>query len=170
MTRLVLLVFLPLTGQTAFVPEEGSFSVVFPATPIHDVLAVPTPEGSQTRHVFRYDDGDANYWVWHACTPPPSLPSDPNEALNLARSEVRKTIGGKSLSDRPIKVSGHPGREFVDELEGHKYFGRTVLGPHGAFYSIGGGAKSKAGEARVRTFLRSFRLLPPSSKALCHPR
>lgn len=156
--------------NAAFVPEDGSFSARFPGPPIHDVLTVPTPEGPQTRHVFRYSDDEIIYFVWHACTPPPSLPADPEKALDLARQEARTTSGSASISERRIRVNGRPGREFVDEVLGHKGFGRTVLGHNGAFYSVTAGTRSKAAEGKALAFLRSFSVLPPSPRALCRPK
>jgi hypothetical protein len=170
------LLLLLLQGQAnsrslgAFVPEDRSFSVAFPGPPIMDEIEIPTPTGPQTRHVFRYDDGDVVYFLWHACTPPPPLPSDPQKALDLAREEGRRTTGATPVSEKRIRVNGHPGREFVDELEGHRYFGQTVLGHHGAFYSFGGTARSPDAEARALAFVRSFRVLPASSRALCQPK
>jgi len=151
-----------------FVSEGGSFSLLFPGPPIQDVLTVPTPEGPQTRHVFRYSDDELIIFVWLACTPPPTLPADPEKALDLARQEARNVNGlAPSVSERKIQVSGRPAREFVDNVLGQKSFGRTVIGQNGAFYSVSVGARSQAVEAKAMAILKSFALRPTSSRSLC---
>src|SRR2546428_12139886 len=68
-----------------FVSEEGSFAVSFPRAPIYATLPVPTPEGPQLRHVFRYSDHELRYFITHTCIPPPTLPAGPGPALDLRR-------------------------------------------------------------------------------------
>jgi hypothetical protein len=168
--KALLLVLIVGAGQSKVVPflsEDGSFSFHFPGPPIHDVLSVPTPTGPQLRHVFRYSDDELVIFVWQVCTPPPSLPADPEEALDLARLEAHKTIGSTTISERRISVNGRPGREFVDELAGQRSVGRTVLGYKGAFFSVGVSARSKVAEGKARELLLSFSVLPPSPRSVC---
>ena len=133
-------------------------------------MTVPTPDGPQTRHVFSYSDKDLSIFVFQACTPPPVLPSDPEEALDLARQEVLDRTGVTSVSERRIRVNGQPGREFVDERDGLKSIGRTVIGHDGVFFSVIASGRSAAGERKAREAVRSFSVHPASARSLCQLR
>jgi hypothetical protein len=165
----VLLVVGTLTqpAQSPFVSAASGFSVAFPREPIHETLTVPTSGGPQLRHVFRYADDDAIYFVVFTCTPPPPLPSDPRKALQVGREEWLRTAGSKVISDKPIMINGYHGREFVEEVGGQRARGRTVMGPNGAFYSLTAAERSEPGTGRASAFLDSFRILPEARASVC---
>jgi hypothetical protein len=151
-----------------FVSEEGSFSVLFPGTPIYDTLAVPTPEGPQVRRVFRYAGGGVAYFVTHACTPPPTLPADPDRALDLGRDGGLQMAGGTLVSEERVWLNGHRGTRLVmRDASGRTSYSLIVIGAEGNYYSLVAGPRSPAATKKALAFLDSFRVLHATSKAWC---
>jgi hypothetical protein len=151
-----------------FVSEEGSFSVLFPGTPIYDTLAVPTPEGPQMRRVFRYAGSGVVYFVTHACTPPPALPADPDRALDLGRDGGLQMAGGTLVSEKRVWVNGHRGTRLVQrDPSGGTSYSLIVIGAQGNYYSLVAGPRSPAATKKALAFLDSFSVLPATSKSWC---
>jgi hypothetical protein len=149
-----------------FVSEGGSFSVLFPGPPLYDTLTVPTPEGPQLRHVFRYAAGGVVYFVTHTCTPPPTLPADPDRVLDLGRDGGLQMAGGTLVSEKRVRVSGYRGTKLVEqEPSGGTLSSLIVIGAQGNYYSLVAGPRSPAGTEKALAFLESFSVLPATSKA-----
>jgi hypothetical protein len=154
-----------LVGAPVFVAPNGGFSAAFPGEPIHETVTLPTSQGPRLHHTYRYADADAAYFVVFTCMPPEMLPADAERALDFARAQGRANVKWTVVAERRITVSGYPGREFVDKLQGMTVHGRTVLGPRGAFYSFGATARAAHAVDAADAFVRSFRVLPNASKA-----
>jgi hypothetical protein len=165
--QVVLASVIAVGAERPFVSEEAGFEAAFPAAPAHRVMSVRTPEGPQTRHAFRVSNAQGSFYVLFACTPPPTLPSDSVKALDAIRAEGRQLFGWRTMADRRIVVSGYPGREFLDELQGISLRGRTVLGPNGSFFSIGATVPAGAPVKGAGAFVRSFRILAQAGKTVC---
>ena len=165
--ELVLAGVIAASAERSFVSEEAGFEAAFPVAPAHRVMAVRTPEGPQTRHAFRVSNEQGSFYVLFACTPPPALPSDSVKALDAIRAEGRQLFGWRTIADRKIVVSGYPGREFIDELQGMTLSGRTVLGPNGSFYSVGATVRAGVLRKGADAFVRSFRMLPQAGRTVC---
>lgn len=151
-----------------FVSEEGSFSVLFPGTPIYESLAVPTPEGPQVRHVFRYAGSGVVYFMTHACTPPRTLPADSDRALDLGRDGGLQMAGGTLVSEERVLVNGHRGTRLVErDPSGGISYSLIVIGAQGNYYSLVAGPRSPAATKKALAFLESFSVLPATSKSWC---
>jgi hypothetical protein len=151
-----------------FISEEGSFSVLFPGTPIYDTLTVPTPEGPQVRHVFRYAGSGVVYFMTHACTPPPTLPADSDRALDLGRDSGLQMAGGTLVSEERVVVNGHRGTRLVErDPKGEVSYSLIVIGGQGNYYSLVAGPRSPAATKKALSFLDSFSVLPATSKSWC---
>lgn len=152
----------------AFKSEEASFAAAFPGAPTQETMTVPTPEGPQVRHVFRYADDEAVYFLVHTCMPPPSLIPDPDKLLDLGRDSGLQMTGSTLVSEQRISIDGHPGRHLVERgQDGGLYYSRIVVGDHGAFYSVNAGPRSDAATKKALAFLDSFRILPTTKTSLC---
>jgi hypothetical protein len=152
----------------AFKSEEASFEAAFPGAPAQETMTVPTPEGPQLRHVFRYADDDGVYFLVHTCMPPPSLTPDPDTLLDMGRDSGLRMTGGTLVSERPISVDGHPGRDLIEKSQdGDLFYSRIVVGDHGTFYSVNAGPRSAGGSKKALAFLHSFRILPATDRSLC---
>ena len=151
-----------------FISEEGSFSVLLPWRPTYDTVTEPTPEGPSLRRVFRYADDEVAYFIVHACTPPPTLPADPQAALDLGRDSGLRLSGGALVSEQRVSIDGHPATRLVEkDATGQLIYSLIVLGAHGAYYSLGAGPRSAASTKKAVAFLDSFRVLPATGKAWC---
>jgi len=151
-----------------FVCEEGSFSVRFPGTPIYDTLTVATPEGPQVLRQFRYAGDGVVYFVTHTCTPPPTLPEDPDQALDLGRDGGLQLAGGTVISEKRVWVNGRRGTRLVERLPvGGTAYGLIVIGSHGNYYSLVAGPRSPAATKKALAFLDSFSVLRTTSKSWC---
>jgi hypothetical protein len=85
-----------------FTSEEASFAVAVPGVPIYDNVTVPTSEGPQVRHVFHGGDNDVTFFITHTCTPPPTLPADPQKALDLGRDGGLQMAGATLVSEKRV--------------------------------------------------------------------
>lgn len=151
-----------------FKSEEASFAAGFPGVPTQETMTVPTSEGPQVRHVFRYADDEAVYFLVHTCMPPPKLTPDPDKLLDLGRDSGLQMTGSTLVSEQRISIAGHPGRDLVEKgQDGGLYYSRIVVGDHGAFYSVNAGPRSDAATKKALAFLDSFRILPTTKKSLC---
>jgi len=154
-----------------FVSDEGSFSVLFPGPPLYDTLTVPTPEGPQLRHVFRYAGDGVVYFITHTCTPPPTLPADPDRVLDLGRDGGLQMSGATLVSEKRTRVSGYRGTKLVErDPGGGTSYSLIVVGAQGNYYSLVAGPRSPAGTERALAFLESFSILPVTNKAWCQPK
>jgi hypothetical protein len=138
---------------------------------MYDSLTVPTPEGPQVRHVFRHSDDEVVYFIVHTCVPPPTLPADPEAALDLGRDSGLRMTGGTLVSETRVSIDGHHGRRMVEKIAAAGVtYSLIVLGDHGNYYSLGAAPRSEAATRKAQAFLTSFRILPSTSKAWCPPR
>lgn len=167
MGAFLLLILTAATRGHPFVSEEASFSVSFPSDPIQDTMTVPTGEGPQLRRVFRYADDEVIYFVVHTCMPPPTAPGDPQALLDQGRDGGLRMTDGKLISEERIIVSGHPGRDLVEEVAGQRSYSRIFVGDAGAFYSLTAGPRSMASKGKALAFLESFKMLPHSRHSAC---
>ena len=151
-----------------FVCEEASFSVRFPGTPIYDTVAVAAPEGPQVLRQFRYAGDGVVYFVTHTCTPPTTLPEDPDQALDFGRDAALQMAGSTLVSEERVSVNGHRGTRLVARLPGGgTAYGLIVIGSHGNYYSLVAGPRSPAATSKALAFLDSFSVLRTTSKSWC---
>ncbi len=154
-----------------FVSEEGSFSVLFPGTPIYDTLSVPTPEGPRARHMFRYAGDGVAYFVTHTCTSSARLPADSDRALDLGRDSGLQVSGSTLVSEKRVWVNGHRGTRLVERHpSGGTSHGLIVIGAEGNYYSLVARPRSPTATKKAQAFLDSFSVLPATSRAWCQRR
>jgi hypothetical protein len=94
---------------------------------------------------------------------------NPDATLDAAVQGMKKGEGGetpvKVLSEKPVTVSGYPGREIVfSHPEGGTYQARLVVAGGRLYIATAGGPwVSAAGNERTRRFLDSFQITNPNA-------
>lgn len=150
-----------------FTSQEASFAANFPGVPTQETMTVPTPDGSQTRHVFRYADDEAVYFLVHTCMAGPQL-LNADKLLDIGRDSGLQMTGSTLVSEKRITIDGHPGRHLVAKgQDGGFYYSRIAVGDHGAFYSANAGPRSEAATKKALAFLESLRILPTTERSFC---
>jgi hypothetical protein len=118
--------------------------------------------------VFRYSDDEVVYFIFHTCTPPPTLPADPEAALDLGRDSGLQMAGGTLVSEKRVLINGYHGRRMVTKVTGGGIaYTLIVIGDQGNYYSLAAAPRTAAGTKEVDAFLESFRILPPTGKSWC---
>lgn len=147
---------------------RGGFTVELPADPRHDMA-----ELAKTRHqpnvsiegtllIGRLEE----YSVVYTDVP---VMGNPNATLDAAVQGMKKGEGGEApvavLSEKPVAVSGYPGREIVfSHPDGGTYQARLVVAGGRLYIATAGGPwMTAAGNPRTRRFLDSFRITNPNA-------
>lgn len=113
---------------TEFVSEEGGFSVSMPGTPTEETNTSSSAAGDIDMHMFSLRSGGNAYLVGYSDYPPDLLEGiEPDDLLDFARDGA--VSGGTLVSEAPITLNGHPGRDLTVETseEGMKIYIRMYL-------------------------------------------
>lgn len=152
-----------------FASEEGRFSVLFPGSPEQLSRAVPYAAGQSTefRMFFVERKSDAIvYAVAYNDFPIPASAINADvmqQALDSGRDAMLTNLKATLLSERPIQLGNHPGRELLFKLSGNArgrirlYFVGTRLYQ---VWSIVDANRQKHLTKSIEGFLNSFALLP----------
>ena len=103
--------------------EEGRFSVTVPRALIKTMQKEETQIGEIDIHMFTTEYAGIEYGVGYNDYPP-DLIGDPQLRLDGARDGILANVNGKLLSEQPISIDDHPGRELTAEATENS---RTII-------------------------------------------
>ena len=103
--------------------EEGRFSVTVPRALIKTMQKEETQIGEIDIHMFTTEYAGIEYGVGYNDYPP-DLIGDPQLRLDGARDGILANVNGKLLSEQPISIDDHPGRELTVEATENS---RTII-------------------------------------------
>jgi hypothetical protein len=103
--------------------EEGRFSVTVPRALIKTMQKEETQIGEIDIHMFTTEYAGIEYAVGYNDYPP-DLILDPQLGLDGARDGIVANVNGKLLSEQPISIDDHPGRELAVEATDNS---RTII-------------------------------------------
>src|SRR5438105_2515859 len=100
----------PQSGWKPYTPTKGAYSVSFPAKPVENKRTVSLAGSSVDLWMVYLKRGVTAYTA--ASGEFSKLPDgDPAKVLDAARDELAKQLKGQVADEKPIDLSGHPGRE-----------------------------------------------------------
>jgi hypothetical protein len=102
-----------------FTSEAGAFSVLLPQPPEEQTAKVVTDAGELDLNLFVTEtDENIAYFVGYTDYPTSTVSrSDPYEVLAGAREATVRAQGGKTRTHYRLTLSGHPGIEFLADIE-----------------------------------------------------
>lgn len=152
----------PALPAKAFVSAEAHFSIALPGTPEQEAKSWPTQYGPQEKRSFSLKAPAAVYGVMYMSVPEGApLPSD-ESVLRRARDDGLASSGASVVTDDPISIDGHPGRQVVARSGTNVLHNRLYFVGGKALYSITIAFRENEGPtpAAMAAVFDSFRLLP----------
>jgi hypothetical protein len=107
-------------GWKQFRSAEGRFSVKLTTTPQIEAEEIESEIGLLPTHTFTATDKGGAFVVAYTDFNDSTATIEPAEILDGARNGVRESLNGTIVSEKEIKLNGHPGRDIVmttDELQ-----------------------------------------------------
>lgn len=141
-----------------FSPPNGGFSILLPGEAKAEITP-PKPNGrAESRYVV--DQGDTAYVVAVDDYPPGHLThANPRTLLDAAQNAVLKGLKGKLRDQRPVTISGYPGREILFDTPDHSTGKVRVFVVRNRLYQTWYlGPTGQETRPEVDRFLNSFRL------------
>jgi len=110
--------------------QDGRFAIMMPDFPEYGVQDVLTPVGALQVHIFSVSVDDSVFMAAYNDYPEFIVSSsDAGKMLDGARDGAVSNVNGKLLSERQIRLQGHPGRELWIEadVEGQEGLARARI-------------------------------------------
>lgn len=97
--------------------SEGGLTVQMPGKPTKQTQTAPSPVGPLSVNMLMVDKGSEAYMTAYNEFPAEAAKrvSDPKSLLDNGRDGALRNLSGKLVSERPVTLGGHPGREIVGE-------------------------------------------------------
>jgi hypothetical protein len=139
----------------SFSPADGQFSVLLPGQPKEQTQTKHTAGGRITTVLYLVDLKHSAYIVGYSPIPPGA-----HVELDAVRDEVVARHTGRLVTEQPISIEGHAGREFVLEISNPKGGGvmRVFRVGDRLYQLLAFGSQVTASSADARKFLESFQL------------
>jgi hypothetical protein len=155
-----------LPGQTAaewrdFTSPDGSFTIALPGDPIEKKETTKTAAGNMDMHLFTLDLRNISYAVIYTDFPPAFLqmPNAAEKLLEGGRNGAVAQVKGRLVSDQPISIGRHPGRELQIECSQGTILARIYIIDGRLYQMIVLTPTGKAISHDARKFLESFRVV-----------
>jgi hypothetical protein len=152
------------TEWTPFEAADGSFSASMPGVPEEGGTEVPSAFGSVSSHTWVHQERTRAFSIAHTDYPDGIRKQMTDEQfLDTARDAAVQKTRGRLVSETPVALSGHPGREVrIDDAGGG---GATVQGRlyvvDSRLYQVMVTTTPEGADSPdVATFLDSFQLAP----------
>jgi hypothetical protein len=117
---LLALAAFPLSGRAQeaawqkFHSPEGRFSALFPGKVKEEVTTISTPAGPVTFHFYSVEQQQGFYGVGYSdYSVDPVAARGLDSVLNITRDAAVANVKGKLLSEQPVDIQGHHGREVT---------------------------------------------------------
>ena len=147
-------------GWTEYRPSGAPYRVEMPGRPMTKTEAVDTGKGSVDMIMAVVDLGERSFLAVYADYPDSAAKGvSPEQGLINAREGMAKH--GKLLSDRALRVSGYPAREYVvEQPDGYVIVSRSVQAGNRLYQMLAIGKGGSADDPLTRRFLDSFSISP----------
>jgi hypothetical protein len=131
---------------------------MLPGAPRHETQTVDTPAGQLIMHMYMVEDAGMAYGVIYSDYPDIVKDADPQTMLDGGRDATVAKFNGKLLSDAPITVNGHPGRETTISAGQMGVHSRTYLVDNRMYSVMVTGPVGKLNSTIAEEVLNSFKL------------
>lgn len=144
--------------------EGGRFTVKFPGA----VKEMPAPANAKDARGWMHEAGDTVYMLtmFEVPAPPPLLPGmeskvDPQQMFDAFRDRSLKSMGARVVEEKPLDVSGHPGRQVKYGIAGKAKGVIRNIWVRDRLYSLQVALEYKAKPTpAAKQFLESFTVQP----------
>jgi len=171
-TMLVVLFLLPGFQQEKkspdwkeFTSKEGRFKVLMPDTPKQRENETESDFGKATLIMETVEHAGGMFGANYCDYPADIKKLSADRVLDSSRDGCVANLDGKLLSDKKIKLGGHPGRDIQVEVDGkHIFRARVYLVEQRLYQVVVFGPKDLATSKDALKFLDSFELVEEKEK------
>jgi hypothetical protein len=105
-----------------YIANDGSYSILFPASPTEIVVPMDTPYGQVNTYHTKLDFDDFSYEVSFNDLPAALVQStSPDSLLDWTRDFIVNSLDGNLVFEKDISLQGYPGKEIKINSESPKY-------------------------------------------------
>jgi hypothetical protein len=143
-----------------FKSETGGFSITTPYALKETTQSVDTEAGKIEIHMFSAEQGQQAWMVGYSDYPPEIVEaSDAEGLLGASRDGAVSNVNGELVSDAPVSLNEHPGREFTASAQGLSLRARIFLVENRLYQIMAVVPKGQENSEEVDRFLQSFQLI-----------
>jgi len=149
-----------------FASPEGRFEILMPGEVKQFPVEIENEFGSSVLHM-NVGTWDQTMLVVHWVDYPPDVARDlPEQLLDDSREGALDNLGGKLVSEKPIKLGRYEGRELLIEVakQDRLFRARVYLVGNRLYQTVLFGPPKAVKSKEARRYLDSFKLIEPSSK------
>lgn len=150
-----------LANWKIFSPPGGNFSVNMPPNPVEEIPLTKTGFEAKTFRIISAMSNLAGLAVGYSDQPGSSgFEKDPNKVLDSVRKKSIDDLKGELISEKPITLNNHTGREFLLTVKGGYTVRQRIYLANKRIYSQMVIAGSKGLESpEAKAFFNSFQIL-----------
>lgn len=149
------------SGWVVFSPEGGGFSVMLPGKPTERAPRQDTKTGRTPAPLYEITSGDFKYAVTYMDYPFSVRGAQRDKLLDMGAEAGISGAGVKIVSNKPISLGEHPGREVKGEKQGFVSHSRVYLVNQRLYLLIVWRPSDSADSESAAKFLDSFKLVAP---------
>jgi hypothetical protein len=142
-----------------FSPKGSGFSVRLPSKPTERPLPQGAEAGRAFSPLYELTSGDFKYVITYKDFPFSVEGAQRDKLLDMGAEAGITSAGGKVVSNKPISLADHPGREVRGEMKGFLYQSRVYLVEQRLYLLIVWLPAAKTGSENVANFFESFELV-----------